>query len=199
MGGHESWWGPRPMTPYDSQFLRDWSWAKYSTTAYFAGATPQNSYMPPQALCAECSARPAPGHRAGLSALFISTPGVRTRRAHQVAARSPPPASGSCGENIPALSAAFASPAPRPLGVNHEPAVDLAGTAGAGHGPDGLSGGDHPHAQAGWALEQKQAIRSSAAARQRHRRSGQWQRLSQVFPGGIAGSTPLRRPTRRAG
>ena len=41
--------GPRPMTPYDSQFLRDRLRGKeYLPLAYFAGATPQNSYAPTQ-------------------------------------------------------------------------------------------------------------------------------------------------------
>ena len=39
--------GPRPMTPYDSQFLRDRLRGKeYLPLAYFDGATPQNSYKP---------------------------------------------------------------------------------------------------------------------------------------------------------
>ena len=39
--------GPRPMTPYDSQFLRDRLRGKeYLPLAYFAGATPQKQQMP---------------------------------------------------------------------------------------------------------------------------------------------------------
>ena len=39
--------GPRPMTPYDSQFLRDRLRGKeYLPLAYFDGATPQNGYRP---------------------------------------------------------------------------------------------------------------------------------------------------------
>ena len=39
--------GPRPMTPYDSQFLRDRLCGKpYLPLAYFEGATPQNGYQP---------------------------------------------------------------------------------------------------------------------------------------------------------
>lgn len=39
--------GPRPMTPYDTQFLRDRLRGKsYLPLAYFAGATPQNGYAP---------------------------------------------------------------------------------------------------------------------------------------------------------
>ena len=39
--------GPRPMTPYDCQFLRDRLRGKaYLPLAYFEGATPQNGYQP---------------------------------------------------------------------------------------------------------------------------------------------------------
>ena len=45
--------GPRPMTPYDSQFLRDRLRGKeYLPLAYFDGATPQNGYRP-TAPCAQ--------------------------------------------------------------------------------------------------------------------------------------------------
>ena len=41
--------GPRPMTPYDSQFLRDRLRGKeYLPLAYFEGAAPENSYIPAQ-------------------------------------------------------------------------------------------------------------------------------------------------------
>ena len=39
--------GPRPMTPYDAQFLRDRLRGKaYLPLAYFEGATPENGYQP---------------------------------------------------------------------------------------------------------------------------------------------------------
>lgn len=39
--------GPRPMTPYDVQFLRDRLRGKeYLPLAYFEGATPENNYTP---------------------------------------------------------------------------------------------------------------------------------------------------------
>ena len=39
--------GPRPMSPYDVQFLRDSLLGKeYLPLAYFNGATPQNGYSP---------------------------------------------------------------------------------------------------------------------------------------------------------
>lgn len=38
--------GPRPMTPYDAQFLRDRLRGKaYLPLAYFEGATPENGYQ----------------------------------------------------------------------------------------------------------------------------------------------------------
>ena len=41
--------GPRPMTPYDAQFLRDRLRGKeYLPLAYFEGAAPENSYTPAQ-------------------------------------------------------------------------------------------------------------------------------------------------------
>ena len=41
--------GPRPMTPYDAQFLRDRLRGKaYLPLAYFEGATPENGYTPRQ-------------------------------------------------------------------------------------------------------------------------------------------------------
>ena len=41
--------GPRPMTPYDCQFLRDRLRGKaYLPLAYFEGATPENGYTPRQ-------------------------------------------------------------------------------------------------------------------------------------------------------
>ena len=41
--------GPRPMTPYDAQFLRDRLRGKeYLPLAYFEGAAPENSYTPKQ-------------------------------------------------------------------------------------------------------------------------------------------------------
>lgn len=53
--------GPRPMTPYDSQFLRDRLRGKeYLPLAYFAGATPQNSYVPTQPYVVDVRPDPRP-------------------------------------------------------------------------------------------------------------------------------------------
>ena len=41
--------GPRPLTPHDVQFLRDRLQGKYyKTFSFFAGASPQNNYVPAQ-------------------------------------------------------------------------------------------------------------------------------------------------------
>ena len=72
--------GPRPMTPYDCQFLRDRLRGKaYLPLAYFEGATPENGYQPRVPYTLNVLADPRP---------------------HQ-------PASGSSG-SIPAFSAASA-------------------------------------------------------------------------------------------
>ena len=43
--------GPKPMTPYDCQFLRDRLRGKaYLPLAYFEGATPENGYQPQSAI-----------------------------------------------------------------------------------------------------------------------------------------------------
>ena len=53
--------GPKPMTPYDCQFLRDRLRGKpYLPLAYFEGATPENGYQPqvPYALNVLADPRP---------------------------------------------------------------------------------------------------------------------------------------------
>ena len=95
--------GPRPMTPYDSQFLRDRLRGKeYLPLAYFAGA--MYCLIPvrrtsSRATCGCLSPHPA-----------------RIRPGPSSCGRSPPPASGSCG-SIPARSAVSASRPPRIPGL----------------------------------------------------------------------------------
>ena len=74
--------GPRPMTPYDGQFLRDRLRGKESlTTAYFAGATPQNSYTPTQPYVLNVLPDPRPQDiEPGYLRLLISTPGADAPR-----------------------------------------------------------------------------------------------------------------------
>lgn len=74
--------GPRPMTPYDGQFLRDRLRGKeYLTTAYFAGATPQNSYTPTQPYVLNVLPDPRPQDiEPGYLRLLISTHGADAPR-----------------------------------------------------------------------------------------------------------------------
>ena len=79
--------GPRPMTPYDCQFLRDRLRGKaYLPLAYFEGATPENGYTA-HTIPAERAGRPqAAGHRAGVSARVPENGGRRFAAAHEAAA-----------------------------------------------------------------------------------------------------------------
>ena len=95
--------GPRPMTPYDSQFLRDRLRGKeYLPLAYFAGATPQNSYVPTQPYVLDVLADPRPQD---IICACSSPHPARTLPAPSSCGKSPPPANGFCG-SIPARSAA---------------------------------------------------------------------------------------------
>lgn len=74
--------GPRPMTPYDSQFLRDRLRGKeYLPLAYFAGAAPENNYAPavPYVLNVQPDPRPQ-DIEPGYIRVFISTPGADSPR-----------------------------------------------------------------------------------------------------------------------
>ena len=70
------------MTPYDRQFLRDRLRGKeYLPLAYFAGATPQNSYVPTQPYVLNVLAAPRPQDiEPGYLRLFIATPGADSPR-----------------------------------------------------------------------------------------------------------------------
>lgn len=74
--------GPRPMTPYDSQFLRDRLRGKeYLATAYFNGATPQNGYTPTAPYVLNVQADPRPQDiELGYLRVFIATPGADSPR-----------------------------------------------------------------------------------------------------------------------
>ena len=74
--------GPRPMTPYDSQFLRDRLRGKeYLPLPYFAGATPQNSYAPTRPYVLDVLPDPRPQDiEPGYLRLFIATPGADSPR-----------------------------------------------------------------------------------------------------------------------
>ena len=74
--------GPRPMTPYDQQFLRDRLRGKsYLPLAYFEGATPQNGYRPtvPYVLNVLTDSRPQ-DMEPGYLRVFLKTAGADSPR-----------------------------------------------------------------------------------------------------------------------
>ncbi len=74
--------GPRPMTPYDTQFLRDRLYDKpYLPLAYFQGATPQNNYQPdiPYMLDIRSDSRPQ-DVESGYIRVFLKTTGADSPR-----------------------------------------------------------------------------------------------------------------------
>lgn len=74
--------GPRPMTGYDSQFIRDRLRDKaYLPLAYFDGATPDNSYMPTEPYTVNVYPDPRPQDcEAGYMRLFLKTTGADSTR-----------------------------------------------------------------------------------------------------------------------
>ena len=98
--------GPRPLTPYDCQFLRDRLRGKpYLPLAYFEGATPENGYQPQVPYTLNVLADPRPQDlEPGYLRVFLKTAGADSPRPISCA-RRPRPANGSFG-NTPAFSAA---------------------------------------------------------------------------------------------
>ena len=74
--------GPRPMTPYDSQFLRDRLRGKeYLPLAYFEGATPENGYQPRVPYRLNVLADPRPQDiEPGYLRVFLKTAGADSPR-----------------------------------------------------------------------------------------------------------------------
>ena len=74
--------GPRPMTPYDTQFLRDRLRGKeYLPLAYFEGAAPENSYTPAQPYVLNVLPDPRPQDmEPGYLRLFLRTAGADSPR-----------------------------------------------------------------------------------------------------------------------
>ena len=74
--------GPRPMTPYDQQFLRDRLRGKsYLPLAYFEGATPQNGYQPTAPYVLNVLADPrAQDVEPGYLRVFLKTAGADSPR-----------------------------------------------------------------------------------------------------------------------
>lgn len=74
--------GPRPMTPYDAQFLRDRLRGKeYLPLAYFEGAKPANSYTPAQPYVLNVLPDPRPQDiEPGYLRVFLKTAGADAPR-----------------------------------------------------------------------------------------------------------------------
>ena len=74
--------GPRPMAPYDIQFLRDRLRDKpYLPLAYFEGATPQNNYTPAQPYVLNVLPDPrSQDIEAGYIRVFLKTAGADAQR-----------------------------------------------------------------------------------------------------------------------
>lgn len=74
--------GPKPMTPYDCQFLRDRLRGKvYLPLAYFEGATPENGYQPCVPYTLNVLADPRPQDiEPGYMRVFLKTSGASLSR-----------------------------------------------------------------------------------------------------------------------
>lgn len=74
--------GPRPMQPYDVQFLRDRLRGKeYLPLAYFEQATPENGYTPAEPYRLQILADPRPQDvEAGYIRVFLKTAGADAPR-----------------------------------------------------------------------------------------------------------------------
>ncbi len=74
--------GPRPMTPYDAQFLRDRLRGKeYLPLAYFEGATPENGYTPARPYVLDVLPDPRPQDiEPGYLRVFLKTAGADSPR-----------------------------------------------------------------------------------------------------------------------
>ena len=74
--------GPRPLSNYDVQFLRDRLRGKaYLPLAYFDGAAPQNNYTPSQPLMLQVLSDPRPQDvEEGYLRLFLRTAGADSPR-----------------------------------------------------------------------------------------------------------------------
>ena len=74
--------GPKPMTPYDCQFLRDRLRGKpYLPLAYFEGATPENGYQPCVPYTLNVLADPRPQDiEPGYMRAFLKTSGADSPR-----------------------------------------------------------------------------------------------------------------------
>ena len=69
--------GPQPLSPYEQQFLRDRLRDKlYLPNSYFAGATPQNNYIPSLPLTITVMEDPYSYAEAGYAKLLVRSSGA---------------------------------------------------------------------------------------------------------------------------
>ena len=73
--------GPRPLSNYDKQFIRDRFMDKdYVPRSYFNGATPQNDYLPSQPYAVKVSENPYSYQNQGYAKLFVKSGGADSPR-----------------------------------------------------------------------------------------------------------------------
>lgn len=73
--------GPRPLSAYDKQFIRDRFMDKdYVPRSYFLGAVPQNDYAPSQPYTVRVSENPHSYEEAGYAKLFLTSGGADSPR-----------------------------------------------------------------------------------------------------------------------
>ena len=73
--------GPRPLSTYDKQFIRDRFMDKdYVPRSYFNGATPQNDYLPSEPYTVKVSENPYSYQNQGYAKLFVRSGGADSPR-----------------------------------------------------------------------------------------------------------------------
>ena len=73
--------GPRPLSTYDKQFIRDRFMDKdYVPRSYFNGATPQNDYLPSEPYTIKVSENPYSYQNRGYAKLFVTSGGADSPR-----------------------------------------------------------------------------------------------------------------------
>ena len=77
--------GPRPLTPYDRQFIRDrFMDHDYVARSYFQGATPANDYQPAQPYTVVVSENPYSYQNEGYATLWLTSGGADSPRQVQL-------------------------------------------------------------------------------------------------------------------
>ena len=77
--------GPRPLTPYDRQFIRDrFMDHDYVARSYFSGATPANDYQPAAPCTVVVSENPYSYQNEGMATLWLTSGGADSPRQVQL-------------------------------------------------------------------------------------------------------------------